>query len=123
MRALAKLEQSGLDQFLGRARELTTVLPPRPGGVLRALDENPDADVVVVAHSGLDGLSSAKGVLRNLPLQHSVRMALWHVPREDVPEDAAARTDWLYDWWERIDTWVDAHREPGLPTHTHEEAA
>lgn len=114
-RAIARLEEQGLTAFVERARELTTVLPPRPGGVLRALDANPDADVVIVAHAGLDGLSSVRDVLTGLPLQHSIRMAWWYVPRSEVPEDAAARTDWLYAWWERVDTWVQEHAEPGVP--------
>lgn len=118
-RAIRRLEELGLDQFVGRARELTTVLPPRPGGVLRALDANPDADVVVVAHSGLEGLSSATQVLTGLPMQHSVRLALWHVRREDVPTDPDARTDWLYEWWERIDTWIIDHQEEGVPQSVH----
>lgn len=114
-RALARLTELGLDRYVERAAALTTVLPPRPGGVLRALDANPEADVVIVAHAGLDGLSSVKDVLTGLPMQHSVRMAWWHVPRAEVPDDATARTDWLYDWWQRIDTWVLDHEEPGLP--------
>lgn len=113
-RAIARLRELDLPQFVDRAERLHTVLPPRPGGVLRALDENPDADVVVVAHAGLDGLSSVTQVLTGLPMQHSVRLALWHVPREDVPEDAADRTDWLYAWWARIDAWVEAHQEAGV---------
>lgn len=115
-RAIARLGDLGLDRFVPRAEELRTVLPPRPGGVLRALDANPEADVVVVAHAGLDRLSSVQDVLTGLPMQHSVRMAWWYVPRSEVPEDAEARTDWLYGWWERIDTWVEDHQEPGLPT-------
>lgn len=121
-RALERLRELGLDRYLERAEGLATVLPPRPGGVLRALDANPDADVVVVAHTGLEGLSSARQVLMSLPMQHSVRMALWHVPREEVPDDEGARTDWLYEWWERIDTWVEDHDEEGLPDPVPEEA-
>ena len=39
-----------------RAEELTHVLAPRPGGFIAALDGAPDADVVLVAHTGLDHL-------------------------------------------------------------------
>ena len=54
-------------------------------------------------------------MLTGLPMQHSVRMAWWHVPRAEVPEDREDRLDWLYAWWERIDTWIEDHDEPGLP--------
>lgn len=114
-RAIQKLVETGLDRFVERADELDNLLPPRPGGVLRALDSNPEADVVVVAHTGLERLSSVSDVLHGLPMEHSIRMAWWHVPRDEVPTDPEARTDWLYEWWERIDTWIDAHQEPGMP--------
>lgn len=114
-RAIQRLGELGLESFVDRAQALATVLPPRPGGVLTALDANPLADVVVVAHTGLEGLSSAGAVLASLPMEHSVRMAWWHVPRADVPTDRDARADWLYEWWERIDTWIEDHAEPGLP--------
>lgn len=114
-RAIERLHELGLEAFVERAEELTTVLPPRPGGVQAALDANPDADVVIVAHTGLEGLSSPQQLLANLPMEHSVRMAWWHVPRADVPIDHGERTDWLYAWWERIDTWIEDHDEPGVP--------
>ncbi len=114
-RALARLGELGLDRFIERAKELTTVLPPRPGGVQGALEANPHADVVVVAHTGLERFSSARDVLTRLPMEHSVRMAWWHVPRSEIPDDAEARTDWLYEWWERVDTWIENHMEPGVP--------
>lgn len=116
-RALERLRERGLEDFVDRAEELTTVLPPRPGGVLRALDDNPDADVVVVAHTGLERLSSVHDVLTGLPMEHSIRMAWWLVPRDEVPVGHDARTDWLYEWWERIDTWIEDHDEPGVPAH------
>jgi hypothetical protein len=115
-RALEKLaSDESLRPFLARAQELTTVLPPRPGGLLAALEHAPEADVVVVAHAGLEGYSTVPDILSSLPMEHSVRMAWWHVPREEIPEDRGERTDWLYEWWERIDTWVEDHREPGMP--------
>lgn len=117
-RALARLAERGLDSHLARAHELATVLPPRPGGVLAALDAAPDADVVLVAHTGLEPLSSVGSVLTRLPMAHSVRMAWWLVPRHEIPTTAADRVDWLYHWWERIDSWIEAHVEPGLDPRT-----
>ena len=31
-------------------------------------------------------------------------MRWWTVPRAEIPDDRDARIDWLFDWWERIDT-------------------
>ena len=114
LRAIAKLESLGLHEEVAKARELTTVLPPRPGGVLAALSAAPQADVIFVAHTGLERLSSFRQVLDNIPLRHSIRMAWWRVPAEEVPADERERISWLYAWWEEIDTWIERHTEPGL---------
>lgn len=113
---LEKLRDGDLQRFLERAEHLTNVLPPRPGGVLEALERAPEADVIVVAHVGLEGYSSVAQILSRLPMQHSVRMAWCHIPRADIPQGREERTDWLYEWWERVDTWVDSHAAPGLPS-------
>ena len=43
---------------------MTHVLAPRPGGVLAALEAAPDADVLMVAHTGLDHLVTVSDVWR-----------------------------------------------------------
>lgn len=113
-RGIQRLRDLGLHEQVAKAEELSTVLAPRPGGVLAALDAAPDADVVFVAHTGLEPLSSIRTVLANVPMQHSVRMAWWLVPAAEVPTGEEDRIAWLYDWWERIDTWIEAHAEAGL---------
>ena len=55
-RAIERLRRLGLEAMADRAEEMTHVLAPRPGGFLAALDAAPDADVVLVAHTGLDHL-------------------------------------------------------------------
>jgi len=40
-----------------------------------------------------------------------VRMRWWRVPRDEVPSGSDAHVDWLYQWWERIDDWIDETRE------------
>jgi len=32
-----------------------------------------------------------------------------------VPADHDARVRWLYEWWERIDTWIEQHRPEAVP--------
>ena len=55
-KAIARLRKLGLERMAARAEDMTHVLAPRPGGVLAALDAAPDADVLMVAHTGLDHL-------------------------------------------------------------------
>jgi 1-acyl-sn-glycerol-3-phosphate acyltransferase len=114
-RAIDRLRRVGLERMARRAERMENVLAPRPGGFLAALDAAPEADVVLVAHTGLDHLLTVGDVWRELPLDKQIIMRWWRVPREEIPSDRDGRIDWLYDWWERIDTWVDEHRPVDLP--------
>ena len=85
------------------------MLAPQPGGVLAALDAAPEADVVFVAHTGLDHLFTVADVWRELPMDKVVD-ALVAGAAGEVPHGFDAQVDWLYAWWEQIDAWVDAAR-------------
>jgi len=115
-RAIARLEGLGLHAMAQRADQMIHVLAPRPGGLLAALDAAPDADVVMVAHTGLDHVLTAGDVWRALPMDKRLVMRWWQVPREEIPSGREARIEWLYDWWARIDTWVTQHRPEDLPS-------
>jgi len=107
---IARLRARGFDEAARRSEAMRHVLPPQPGGVAAALAAAPEADVVWVAHAGLDHLFTAADVWRELPLDGRVRMRWWRVPAGEVPQGFDAQVDWLYSWWERIDAWVDAAR-------------
>ena len=81
---------------------------------LAALDAAPDADVVLVAHTGLDHLRTVCDVWRELPMDKQLIMRWWQVPRAEIPTTREARIDWLYEWWQRIDEWVEQHRPEEL---------
>ena len=89
---------------------MTHVLAPRPGGFLAALDAAPGADVVLVAHTGLDHMATVADVWRELPMDKRIVMRWWQVPREEIPDGREERIDWLFGWWERIDDWIAANR-------------
>jgi 1-acyl-sn-glycerol-3-phosphate acyltransferase len=108
--AIARLRGRGLEAMARRSEAMRHVLPPRPGGVAAALAAAPEADVVWVAHAGLDHLFTLADVWRALPLDGVVRMRWWRVPHDEVPVGLDAQIDWLYRWWERIDDWVDRTR-------------
>jgi 1-acyl-sn-glycerol-3-phosphate acyltransferase len=114
-RAIEKLRRLGLEAMARRAERMQNVLAPRPGGLLAALDAAPDADVVLVAHTGLDHLLTVADVWRELPMDKQIIMRWWRVPREEIPAGREERIDWLFTWWERIDEWIAAHRPVDLP--------
>ncbi len=111
-RGVRRLERSGRSDLAARAAGMPNLLPPRPGGALAAIEACPGADVVFVAHAGLDRLVTIGDVWRNLPIGHVVRARWWRVPAGQVPRSAGheAQVEWLYDWWKRIDNWVSDNR-------------
>jgi 1-acyl-sn-glycerol-3-phosphate acyltransferase len=118
-RAIDRLHKLGMARMAARAEAMSHVLAPRPGGFLAALDAAPEADVVLVAHTGLDHLLSVRDVWRELPMDKRIIMRWWQIPREEIPEGREARIDWLYDWWEQIDTWIEQNRPEDLPSGRH----
>lgn len=109
-RAIARLRKLGLERMAVRAEQMTNVLAPRPGGFLAALDAAPEADVVLVAHTGLDHVLTVGDVWRELPMDKQIVMRWWRVPRAEIPTDRDERVEWLFSWWERIDAWIDENR-------------
>ncbi len=110
-----RLRAGGHGAMADRAEGMRHVLAPRPGGLLAALDAAPEADVVMVAHTGLDHVDSARDLWRELPMDKRIIMRWWRIPRGEIPADRPGRIDWLYGWWERIDAWVAEHRPVDLP--------
>lgn len=106
LRSIAKLEELGRSEEAARARGLRHVLAPRPGGALAAIDAAPEADVVFVAHTGLEDLSSVVDLWRGLPMDDEVKVRLWRIRATELPRDQEAQIEWLYAWWGRIDDWI-----------------
>ncbi len=113
-RAIERLRKLGMERMAARAEAMTNVLAPRPGGLIAALDGAPNADVVLVAHTGLDHMLTVTDVWRELPMDKRIIMRWWTVSRVDIPDDREGRIEWLFDWWERIDTWIEENRPDDL---------
>jgi 1-acyl-sn-glycerol-3-phosphate acyltransferase len=111
-RGIRRLEESRRFTLARRARGLANLLPPRSGGVFAAIDAAPTADVIFVAHTGMDELITVGDVWRALPMGQTIRARWWRVAAVDVPRTREDVVRWLYDWWERIDAWI-GERRPG----------
>lgn len=108
-RAIERLRRDGRTHAADRAERIVHLMPPRPGGVHAALMANPDLQVVVVAHTGLDHLDSPADIWRELPVHKTLHLR-WHaVPSAAVPHDLASLSDWLFAEWELMDRWVASH--------------
>jgi 1-acyl-sn-glycerol-3-phosphate acyltransferase len=113
-RGIERLRGRGLERMADRAAKMTNVLAPRPGGFLAALDAAPEADVVLVAHTGLDHVLTVRDVWRELPMDKVIVMRWWQVPREEIPAEREAQIEWLFGWWETIDAWIAENRPQDL---------
>lgn len=114
--SIARLEETGDHAAAEYAREMRHVLVPRPGGAAAAIAAASDAEVVFVAHTGLEDLSSVVDLWRGTPIDASIRVKLWRVPASEVPRDEGEATAWLLGWWRRIDAWIlEHHGRDALP--------
>jgi 1-acyl-sn-glycerol-3-phosphate acyltransferase len=116
--AIARLRARGLATEADRAENLRHLLPPKPGGLFAAVDAAPDSGVIFVAHTGLDRMLTIGDVWRELPMDKRLVMRFWSVPPEEVPVDEEERVAWLYEWWARIDAWIEEHRPAFHPLST-----
>jgi cell wall assembly regulator SMI1 len=101
-----------------KAENLRNVLPPKPAGLFAAIDAAPDAGVIFVAHTGLDRMVTVADVWRELPMDKQLIMRFWSVAPQDVPTGEQERVAWLYDWWARIDRWIEENRPAARPLST-----
>jgi 1-acyl-sn-glycerol-3-phosphate acyltransferase len=113
----AALGEEAARQAALDAEQNPHVLPPRPGGVLAALDARPDLGIVVIAHTGLDDLVSPGQVWDALPLYaRPMTVRWWYVPPGTVPADPAQQYQWLRVQWALVDSWIGARiAQSGVP--------
>lgn len=76
--------------------------------------ESTDADVVVLAHTGLEGFATARDIWQSDLVGSRIVVSFRRIPRTDIPVGRSARVDWLFQVWADVDDWVDAARStPG----------
>jgi 1-acyl-sn-glycerol-3-phosphate acyltransferase len=115
-KGIERLHESGLHEAAERAQGLEHLLAPRPGGVGAALEAAPPSDVVVVAHTGLEKLTSLRAIWRDIPVAKTLYVG-WQVFRsEDLPSTTSGLSTWLFDRWEELDGWID-RVELAAPRH------
>ena len=106
-RSLARLAETDpvRAERLGGLRFL---LPPRPGGFSALADVLPNADIVVIAHRGLDRYPTFKSLIAAVPLADPIEVTAWRIAAPDIPTDPTQRTAWLDQEWQKVDDWVNS---------------
>lgn len=104
--AMARFWKSGRLDELKTASLMEHVLPPKSGGVLACLDARPDMPVVVMAHVGLDKITSARSLWRAIPFTTPMQVRWWTAA--PAPCGEADRVSWLTTEWAVVDQWIAA---------------
>lgn len=102
MRSLAEADPVRARRLAG----LRHVLPPRPGGALAVLEACPPADVVLLAHAGLDGAARLADVWRGSLVGRRIRLCFRRIAASELPATPAERRNWLDAQWLALDEWV-----------------
>lgn len=105
-RVIDKLNAAGHVEAAQRAADLERLLSPRLTGLQAALAAAPEADLLLVAHTGLDDIETLADTWRMVPL-HNTLVVTWEAfPHAAVPRDPDELADWLGYQWQLMDTWV-----------------
>lgn len=115
--ALARLQTRTPERF-ERLKDLKFLLPPKSAGVSALLNAVPDANVILMWHSGFDGLDSFKGMIRSVGQgMNKVHVHITEFARSAVPSGEAFIA-WLDDKWVEMDAAVARTILEGRPTLT-----
>ncbi|MDQ3417003.1 MAG: 1-acyl-sn-glycerol-3-phosphate acyltransferase [Actinomycetota bacterium] len=105
-RAIDKLRSRGHETYAERAEQMLHVLAPRPGGVLAAIEAAPDADLVLVAHTGLEHITGLRSAWHVLHEHKQLQLRWWFHAASTLPTGRDDRIAWLYERWTEIDDWI-----------------
>ena len=103
-------EESRYQRWPLRMKGRTKPAAGLPGDAARSASLARDADVVFVAHTGVEHMTTVLDVWRELPMDREIEMRWWIVPADEVPPDREARIEWLFAWWATIDDWINARQ-------------
>lgn len=115
-----KLEQAQArlagDSLVGPyAARLRYVLPPRPAGTLAILQAAPEADVLILAHKGLEGAATLGDFWRGQLVETTLHVHAWRIAAADIPLEARESPQWLLERWQEVDAWIHS-RSQGAET-------
>ena len=108
-RRLAQMRERA-DPLVELAERFEHGLPPHLGGLASLLDRQPEADVVFMAHAGLDGIRGVGDLFGGRLIGTRLDVALWRVAAAEIPSEPDARRQWLFEQWLEVDRKVGEWR-------------
>jgi 1-acyl-sn-glycerol-3-phosphate acyltransferase len=106
---IARLASHGPSPALDLARELQNTLPPLRKGSLALLANNPAADLLVLAHVGLEATATLASLVDGSLVGSEIRVRARRVPFAAIPTDPEGQQRFLADLWRDVDRFVADH--------------
>lgn len=106
-KVLQGLERKGQAELAAQARGLRHLLPPRWAGAQALLAACPEADVVLLSHTGLEGTQTLASFWRGHLIDRELRVRVERVPAEQVPRSPEGVQAFLWEAWRSMDAWVE----------------
>jgi hypothetical protein len=75
------------------------------GGVSAMLDQNPQKDLVFLAHVGFEGSANVHDLLSGGWLNQRIILQFWRIPFNDLPKGDP--TEFLFSEWDRMQKTID----------------
>ncbi|MFE9258839.1 1-acyl-sn-glycerol-3-phosphate acyltransferase [Streptomyces sp. NPDC006879] len=109
----AHLRRRGRRDLVVAAESMPHVLPPLTQGTAALLTATPNAQVLVVGHTGLEDVLPWR-LGRDYPPGQAadLRLVWWSFEAHALPHDPQHLEAWLYERWRDIDAWVLRTRTP-----------
>lgn len=104
-----RMRERGQTERARRAEGRPWVLEARSRGVASIRAEAPDADVMVIAHTGLEMIDGPAAVIRAVPFRNRLLLRGITHRSEDVPTEPEQVADWLDEQWGEVNDWVGSH--------------
>ena len=104
---IQKLEQKGNSKLAERAKQWTHLLPPKANGLLALLEKNPGRDLVFMAQTGFEEITSLRSFIDGTWTNTAIRIRFWKVNYSDIPATAEQQTEMLYQQWDKMNDAVE----------------
>ena len=89
-------------EIVRRAENWPNLLPPRIGGPIALIQNNPGRDLLFCAHVGFEGSSRFQSLINGSWVNSRVRVRYWRVPFADIPTDDNGARQFVFDQWDRM---------------------
>jgi 1-acyl-sn-glycerol-3-phosphate acyltransferase len=111
-RLMARLAERGDADGLQRVQALRHLLPPRWAGAHALVAGRPDADILLLFHTGLEGITRLDSLLSGDFIGRTLRVDVRRVPADEVPRDPERFAGWLWAEWRCADAGLSAAAAP-----------